>query len=1067
MVAVEAVAAAVVAVVAVNVVVPVSHIPGSMVDDQKVVVDHIPKVAVNNRVAIAAATVAAVATEQVAVVEVVLVRSSGKWTNTSPRYLSMLLTMSSYSQGESLPVPDAAVTALEDATVAPRSLEGALNNMSVTPKTPLTSEAIEMPPRPGYCKLGKDIVLLSNYFTMDIKKDKAFFRYLVQVKPGADGRVPKTKKLKRLIGLFLDQHFAPAKSQNCIATNYKDLLISTIDLQPQAGPYNVSYYVEGDDPSPQHPVYRIEVERQQTVDPQDLLNYLGHHEEGGYFMYQGEVLQSLNVVVGHSPKSSQFVATIGANRHYNFNIGDKKDLGYGLTAIRGFFVSVRPATNRLLVNVQVKNAAFYNTGQLVDLIREFGYIPNDSSPFTQPLANFLRKLAVNVTHIKNLNQAGQQIPRIRTIYGLAEPSDGRDQENPPRVPHPGANAKQVRFYLGDTQHSTGSARGTPTRGRGAIRGGGQRQPSRGRYVSVFEHFQTEHAMTLKNWNLPVINVGSSKDPVYLPAEVCYVGPGQTPKNRLSAQQTASMIDFAVRAPIENAQSITTDINTNGLQVLGLNPQAPTLHAFGIQVNNKMVAVRGRLLPAANVQYNKGNALQTHNRSSDSWNLNGVRFIDPRRLDNWEFWHIGRPNENRENVQEHLNRFIKICRTTGMAIGPYGVTWSQFESRGPSKVVQDQVARVMKGFSERKPKPSFLVIVIEARDKVAGKPYYNAIKRFADVNYGFLNVCMLSKGFAKERNEQFVANVALKINLKLGGRNHQIQSSGLGFVAQGTTMLVGLDVTHPSPGATESAPSIASIVASVDGNLAQWPARLSRNPHRQEHVDGLDELFRSRLALWKERNKALPQNILLYRDGVSEGQYQIVIDHELAAFKRVCDVEYDVVLRKKGIPRITVVIVGKRHHTRFYPTQESEAATRNKFNTLPGTYVDRGVTQAKIWEFYVQPHTALQGTARPAHYVVVHDEIFKMPIIKANENAADVLASLTHQLCYLFGRATKAVSICPPAYYADLVCDRARLYLGNLLEQPSVDGSPAGGMSERDQATSLQIHPSIADRMFYI
>lgn len=42
--------------------------------------------------------------------------------------------------------------------------------------------------------------------------------------------------------------------------------------------------------------------------------------------------------------------------------------------------------------------------------------------------------------------------------------------------------------------------------------------------------------------------------------------------------------------------------------------------------------------------------------------------------------------------------------------------------------------------------------------------------------------------------------------------------------------------------------------------------------------------------------------------------------------------------------------------------------------------------------------------------------------------ADELQGITHNLCYLFGRATRAVSICPPAYYADILCERGRCYL---------------------------------------
>jgi hypothetical protein len=76
-------------------------------------------------------------------------------------------------------------------------------------------------------------------------------------------------------------------------------------------------------------------------------------------------------------------------------------------------------------------------------------------------------------------------------------------------------------------------------------------------------------------NLPVVNVGSRDRPVYLPCDVCVVQPGQPAKSKLSGDQTASMLKFAVmgRKPGQNAQSIVS----KGVGVLGLGqPTNPTL-----------------------------------------------------------------------------------------------------------------------------------------------------------------------------------------------------------------------------------------------------------------------------------------------------------------------------------------------------------------------------------------------------------------------------------------------------------------------------------------------------------
>ena len=101
-----------------------------------------------------------------------------------------------------------------------------------------------------------------------------------------------------------------------------------------------------------------------------------------------------------------------------------------------------------------------------------------------------------------------------------------------------------------------------------------------------------------------------------------------------------------------------------------------------------------------------------------------------------------------------------------------------------------------------------------------------------------------------------------------------------------------------------------------------------------------------------------------------------------------------------------------------------------------------------------------------------DEIFaKRKISPPLQNVASVLEDLTHSMCYLFGHATKAVSICPPAYYADIVCERARCYLSGLFDVLTPSGTPAqsvvGGGSTEARTEDVLIHPNLRNTMFYI
>lgn len=295
---------------------------------------------------------------------------------------------------------------------------------------------------------------------------------------------------------------------------------------------------------------------------------------------------------------------------------------------------------------------------------------------------------------------------------------------------------------------------------------------------------------------------------------------------------------------------------------------------------------------------------------------------------------------------------------------------------------------------------------------------------------------------------FMGNLALKFNIKGGGVSHKVPNT-LSGPLDNSTMLIGIDVTHPSPGSSEGAPSIAAVVASIDENLFQWPGSVRTQIGRKEMVDFLEDMVLERLDTWCKRHNKLPTKIVLYRDGVSEPQYKDVLNLELPSFEGAFAKRYG---EKRNWPKMAIIVVGKRHHTRFYPTKVEDSD--RSFNPQPGTVVDRGIAGRVLAEFWLQAHQGLQGTARPAHYVVIKDDI---------EFKADDLERITHHLCYLFNRATKAVSICPPAYYADLLCERGRAYLYTTLAEDR-----GGARFDPQQAEWIQgVHPRLKDSTWYI
>lgn len=959
-------------------------------------------------------------------------------------------------------------------------------------KLTISDGLVKFPPRPGYGTKGADVILLANYFELKPPSNLQLYRYELKVTERSRNQENRVvgKKLKQVFQLVLE--LPPFIShRGDIVTDFKSFLISRVKLdteQLESLPDRIQYRPEGEDQSRTNdPFYNITVTAAGSVAVSDLTAYLTSTDPGATFDKQ-PILQALNIFLGHYAKNSPAHTTVGANRSFSLDQQqqqrDSFDLGTGLRAIRGFFSSVRVATARILVNVNISHAAFYDATPLETAIRKF-------SPDTKlKLQAFLKRLRVEVNHLKpKTNRAGKSIPRIKTIFGLANKSDGRGEAHPPQVDAFGAGPASVKFWYskpsGDPSSSTSSATTQQTSGKASGKKGKSKQPAKpsgggppaageaGTYITVSQYFKKEYGREL-NPRLPVVNVGTTANPSYIPAEVCSIVPGQSSQAKLDPDQTARMIEFAVRRPWINAQSIEQD----GTKIVGLSPERnPDINRFGVTIDQMMITVPGRKLNNPQVKYKLGTKPEAAEQTwSSSWNQNNrnrqpLKFNTGKSLPRWTAVMINMPpfGPSFRNPQELVNTMnaFKSALTNAGVTGQEPLPPRSIPMSGPEDSSLEAALR--------EAKESLLLVILPIKHTVL----YNRVKHIADTKAGLHTICVVADKLRKGHPSYF-SNVALKFNLKLGGVNQKIDDAKLGIISEGKTMVVGIDVTHPSPGSAENAQSVAGMAASIDKELGQWPAVLRLNGRREkrisEQVTNLDVMLQTRLELWRKNggNGSLPQNILIYRDGVSEGQYSMVLEQELPQLRKACERVYPATDTKKGLPHISIVVVGKRHHTRFFATSEDPTKTDNKTdNPQNGTVVDRHVTEACNWDFYLQSHKALQGTARPAHYFVVLDEIFtSRPVPKDFKNNADVLEDLTHNMCYLFGRATKAVSICPPAYYADLVCERARCYLaghfdmGTPMMTPAASEAGDGGLGEPTE-NDITIHPRLKDTMFYI
>ena len=122
-----------------------------------------------------------------------------------------------------------------------------------------------------------------------------------------------------------------------------------------------------------------------------------------------------------------------------------------------------------------------------------------------------------------------------------------------------------------------------------------------------------------------------------------------------------------------------------------------------------------------------------------------------------------------------------------------------------------------------------------------------------------------------------------------------------------------------------------------------------------------------------------------------------------------------------------------HHTRLFAEDERDRVGKSQ-NIPAGTVVDSNIVLRDRYDFYLNSAQGIQGTSRPTHYTLIHDE---------NGLSADSLQMLTWQLCHGYARCTRSglskifaisilimilVSIPVPTYYAELDRERASRHL---------------------------------------
>lgn len=288
-----------------------------------------------------------------------------------------------------------------------------------------------------------------------------------------------------------------------------------------------------------------------------------------------------------------------------------------------------------------------------------------------------------------------------------------------------------------------------------------------------------------------------------------------------------------------------------------------------------------------------------------------------------------------------------------------------------------------------------IILIWCENNNEGR--YNAIKKEACLHRAIPTQIITAN--AAGRNLSVATKVVLQMHTKLGRAPWGVK------IPLTKLMVCGYDISK------EGKTSFGAFVAALD--IKENPTKhfsIAQEHKAQENAsDAFSMFMMSALRAYKEYHKGdLPNKIIMYRDGVSEGQLEHLIASELDPLKELLRKIYKDV--PEGEPRFTYIVVNKKINTRIFAK-----GNRGYENPPCGTVVDNTITLPERYDFFLVSQRTKQGTVAPTSYNVLEDTI-QLPAAK--------MQMITYKLCQLYynwNGSVRVPAVCQYAKKLALLC----------------------------------------------
>ncbi|CAK8577355.1 unnamed protein product [Lathyrus sativus] len=848
-------------------------------------------------------------------------------------------------------------------------------NVKEQPGESPTTRPIHRPDKGGTAYIQR-CKLHVNHFPVTYNPERTIMHYNVDVKatlPLRNASSPPKKISKFELSLIRDKLLTERPTLLMTAYDGGTNIYSAGELPEETFTVEVS---RGDDESAVS--YTVTIKLVNKLELRKLRDYI----KGGVYSIPRDILQGMDLVVKENP--TRHTVALG-QRFFPTNPTMKQmDLTHGIIAVGGFHHSLKTTSQGLSLCLDYSVLPFSKKMPVLDFLG--GRINNlnldQFEKFRKVVEKELIGLKVNVTH--------RVTKQKYTIAGLTR-----------------EKTRDITFTYLDQE--------------------GQNPPS-SKYLT--DYFEEKHTCNIKHKDIPCLIFSGSKTN-YMPMEVCVLVEGQRyPTDSLDLSASTKLKNMSVASPKDRKSSIEL------MMMSAVGPHGrDILQDFGMEVIPSMTNVTGRVIQPPDLKLGdpngRGGTMKLRVEKCH-WNLVEKSMVDGKTVEHWGILDFtSKGSRHKFNHYQFVTDLKAKYKKLAIDMkDPVLYEESEMRILGDYNSLSRLLERI-----NCKQRLQFLLCVMDRRDEG-----YKCLKWIAETKVGIVTQCCLSpnanKSIRNKGQDQYLTNLALKINAKIGGSNVELLNRIPHFEKDRHVMFIGADVNHPGSQDKES-PSIVAVVATVNWPAAnRYAARVLVQEHRMENILNFGEVCIDLVTHYAKLNKSRPEKIVIFRDGVGESQFHMVLTEELKDLKTAFE-------RINYSPSITLIVAQKRHQTRLFPVDAKGVCTGNVF---PGTVVDTDVVHPFEFDFYLCSHTGNLGTSKPTHYHVLWDE---------HKFSSDDLQQLIYNLCFTFARCTKSVSLVPPVYYADLAAYRGRLYY------------EARKSAKRNDEVFAKLHPNTENIMFFV